>query len=417
MEETLSLFQLNEYIKRVIALNFEFPVWVSAELSQVKQSRGHYYIDLIQKDEQSEKIVAQSSAVIWANVFWFLKKKLGDFIYELLRDGVELRLKVNVDFHERYGLKLIVEDLDASYTMGKLELARRQILETLRKKRLLEKNAALPLPAVIQRIAVLSSEKAAGFQDFLKQLEENAYDYQFSYTLYEVALQGDRAERDVVNALSDIGESPVAFDCVVIVRGGGARIDLAAFDNLAIGIAIANLPLPVITGIGHEIDQTVADLVAHSFCKTPTAVAELLIDHNAAFETEILSLEQSLLTFSRRNLQEAASSLTRLHDWLKQLPVQQFRNESRKLDRISELIFRESKSRVIRNLEKLDAIEKLIQSLHPDNTLKRGYSITTDEEGKIITSAKVLQTGSLIKTRLAEGKLESIIKLLDTSND
>ncbi|RKZ09334.1 exodeoxyribonuclease VII large subunit, partial [bacterium] len=282
--DTFSLLELNAHIRQVVALNFEQLIWVSCEISQARQSRGHHYLELVEKAEHSDDIRAQSSAVIWARTFSRIRKKCGDLIDDILQDGVEVRVQVRVDFHERYGLKLVIEDIDPSFTMGNLETRRREILETLQKKGLVEKNGLLPLPVVPQRIAVLSSEHAAGYHDFMQHLRENPYEYHFDTHLFPVALQGSSVEKEVVTALQSVAKAAVHYDCVAIIRGGGSRLDLSGFDNLAIGEAIAHCPIPVFTGIGHEIDQSVADIVANYALKTPTAVADAIIEMTATFE-------------------------------------------------------------------------------------------------------------------------------------
>lgn len=409
MDEALGLFELNEYVRRVIALNFEAPVWVRAELSQVKQSRGHYYLDLIEKEESSDKIKAQSSAVIWANTFWFLRKKLGDILFDILQDGMELKLKVYVDFHERYGMKLVVEDLDPSFSMGQLEIARRKILEQLKEERLLERNSLLPLPRVIQRLAILSAENAAGYQDFIKQLEENGYGYQFEFSLYPIAVQGDRVERDVVKALAEINSCQQDFDCIVIVRGGGARIDLAAFDNYAIGAAIANSSLPVVTGIGHDIDQTVTDLVANRFCKTPTAVADFLIEYNARFEALLMEREKILGRLGNIFLEGQRASLIRAQHWLELLPKTVFSEQGKTLQAQQNMLIQLGRSKLKEQSTRMQHMHAILRNLDPVNTLKRGYSITEDEEGNIITSPEGLRKGQSLKTKIAGGQIHSQI--------
>ncbi|MDX1408831.1 MAG: exodeoxyribonuclease VII large subunit, partial [Saprospiraceae bacterium] len=256
--ETFSLYELNEHIRRVIALNFEDPVWVRCEIAQIKEARGHHYLELIEKDDEGDQIKAQSAAVIWSRQISFIRRKCGDVVQQVLQAGVEIRIRVRVDYNERYGLKLMIEDLDPSYTLGNLELKRREVLQILHREGLIGKNATLPIPAVVQRIAVLSNRQAAGYQDFLHHLRSNAYAYRFELDLVPVAVQGQRVEAEVSRAIREISKAAGHYDCIVLIRGGGSRIDLSGFDNLEIGRAIGQCPLPVFTGIGHEIDQSVA---------------------------------------------------------------------------------------------------------------------------------------------------------------
>ncbi|MBK8855130.1 MAG: exodeoxyribonuclease VII large subunit [Saprospiraceae bacterium] len=290
-----TLFELNEYIKRVIALNFQEPVWIECEISQVKESRGNFYLDFVQKKEDSDEVVAQSSGYLWYKSALFLKKKLGDLFGALLKDGTAVKIKVYIEFHERYGLKLNIEDIDPSFTIGQLEMLRQKIIQRLKEEGKLNSNKLIPIPSVVQKIAVISSETAAGYIDFVQQIQHNIYGYQFTHTLFSAALQGSNTEKEVTAALMNIYERADEFDIIVIIRGGGSKLDLAGFDNYLIAHTISVSPLPVIAGIGHEIDLTVTDIVSYFSAKTPTAVAAWLIDHNAGFESKISDKASQIL--------------------------------------------------------------------------------------------------------------------------
>ena len=284
MPSSYSLYELNEYIRRVIALNFAEPIWVNAEISQIKEVRGNVYMDLVYHDDQTNEIKAQISAGIWFKSYLFLKNKLGALLPSLLSEGTHVLLKVQVEFTERYGMKLIVEDIDPSFTIGQMEMNRQKILQKLFDEGLTHQNKLTKLPVVIQRIAVISSDNAAGYIDFINHLSQNPYGYQFKTTLFRASLQGQNTEREVCQALNDISEDASKYDCTVIIRGGGSKLDLAWFDNFNIGARIAKSPIPVMTGIGHDINATVADTVAHTTLKTPTAAADFIISHNICFE-------------------------------------------------------------------------------------------------------------------------------------
>ncbi|MEO1263712.1 MAG: exodeoxyribonuclease VII large subunit, partial [Bacteroidota bacterium] len=287
-----SLYELNEYVRQVLALNFSEALWVRCELGQVKHSRGHCYLDVLQKSENGEEIVALSQAVIWALKMRDLRNKLGLELDVLLQEGIEVLLLVKIDFHERFGLKLMVQDIDPAYTLGQLALKRRETVLQLKKEGLLELNKQINLPAVIQRIAILSSESAAGLKDFLNEMSTNQFGYSFQFNLFPVAMQGTNVTADFSKALKKIKIED--FDALVIIRGGGSKLDLVAFDDYELCKKIAKVKLPVICGIGHEIDETVLDRVAHSSLKTPTAVAGYIIQHNMTFETNILELSLQL---------------------------------------------------------------------------------------------------------------------------
>jgi len=406
--DTFSLLELNAHIRQVVALNFEEPIWVSCEISQVRQSRGHHYLELIQKAEHSDDIRAQSSAVIWARTFSMIRKKCGDVIHEILQDGVEVRVQVRVDFHERYGLKLVIEDIDPSFTMGNLETRRREILETLQKKGLIEKNGLLPLPIVPQRIAVLSSEHAAGYHDFMQHLSENPYGYHFDTHLFPVALQGANVEKEVVAALHAVKNAYLHYDCVAIIRGGGSRLDLSGFDNLAIGIAIANCPLPVFTGIGHEIDQSVADSVANSSLKTPTAVADAIIEITAAFEGLIDELDLDIKRVIQSKVVQAQNELRNAQTMLAYIPAQRVTSHRAFLDSVTPQLKRTA-SFIIKQLDQnLQTATTVLTAVEPSNVLARGFSITR-KNGKVISNISDLKSGDQLNTEFHIGEIKSTI--------
>ena len=239
IKETYSLFELNGFIKRVISLNFDEAIWVRCELSQVNNSRGHYYLNLIEKDPQSDQIIAQSSAVIWRNKVHEINNNLAIPLDDILKEGQEVAMLVQVDFHERYGMKLVVNNFDTSYTLGKLALKRQQTIAELKKLKLLDVNGRLPLPEVIQSVAIISGETAAGFQDFCRQLQKNPYGYGFKARLFQAAMQGQNVEEEVGNALKQIDTLRDEFDVVVVIRGGGSRLDLSDFDSFALNVTAA----------------------------------------------------------------------------------------------------------------------------------------------------------------------------------
>jgi len=404
--KSYTLHQLNEYIRRVVALNLSDAIWVSCEIAQIQESKGHYYLNLIQKGEDHEEIIARSEAILWNNQFRQLRRKIGKEIQEVLQQGMQVLLKVKVDFHERYGLRYQIEEVDPAYTMGQLALQKRQTLLQLEKENLLTKNRDLPLAPVLQRIAILSSEKAAGYQDFVRQLETNIYEYQFDCQLFASAVQGgQQAESGLIRQLKRIDEMADLYDCIVIVRGGGASIDLMLFDQLALCRTIAEMKLPVLTGIGHDIDQTVADTVAWEALKTPTAVADFIINQNTQFEAQVLELGRRLQGNMQNQLADELISLNRLDDHLK-LNIRNLLNtENRMMDYLAEAIPERFK-KVGKEAENLlNLLEARQQILSPESTLKRGYSLTY-QNGKIIRSVKEVKKGELI-TLLQDGEVKS----------
>lgn len=404
--KSVTLYELNEYIRRILALNLSEALWISCEIAQASESRGHYFLELVQKSESEENIVAQASAVIWQNNLRQLRRKIGVTLDSLLQDGMEVLLKVKVDFNERYGLKLIIEDIDPAYTLGKLELKRRQTIEQLRQQGLLENQKILSLPIVLQRIAIISSERAAGYQDFLQHLQQNTYGYKFQLHFFQSAMQGDLVESEMLQRLKAISTAKENFDCVVIIRGGGARLDLNAFDNFNLAKAVATLPIPVFTGIGHDIDETVLDLVAHASLKTPTAVADFLIAHNLKFENTLVNISLVLKSNTLQKINNQALFISNLTKNIHFHTQQQFFRQHQMLDFIENTVPRLSNYQLQFAKQNLDTLEKMTELLSVESTLQRGFAIVA-KNGKIVRSKQDVSSGDEIFTRLIDGEFTS----------
>lgn len=404
-----TLFELNEYIRQVFALNFGDALWINAEIAQLGESRGHHYISLIQKSVEDAEIIAQSEAILWAGNLRQLKRRLGKVVDQILQEGVSVLVQVKIDFHERYGLKLIIEDIDISYTFGKLALERQAIIESLRKKRLLDKNEQLTLPSVVQRIALISSENAAGLQDYISQLRENPYGYDFRNHLFPANVQGVHAEAQILAQLERIRLRKSEFDAVVIIRGGGSKLDLGAFDSLDLCIMVAKFPLPVLSGIGHDIDETVLDLVAHTALKTPTAVAEFLINRNLHFESKILELGTVLQFLAQQQIEEQQYQLQSIEQYLNLQTQQIIQTEQHNLQFLQQQLNHTAFQTIEKAQLQLNNFEQIINLLDPDATLKRGFSITY-HQGNPITKNSKLKAGDLLETKLAAQTIVSEIK-------
>jgi exodeoxyribonuclease VII large subunit len=401
-----TLLELNQFLKRIVVANLPEPIWVTCEIMQIGNSRGHYYIDLIEKDEITQQIVAQSQAVMWSGTYYRLKKKIGANFNNLLQSGIQVMVQVKVDFSERYGLKLVIENMDPAYTLGQMEMQRQATIEQLKKEKLLVKNSQLTLPKIPQRIAVISSTKAAGLQDFLEELTNNQYGYDIKYRLFEAAMQGQFSEKEIVGALQNIDLQKRDFDAVVLIRGGGSKLDLSGFDSLRLCQTLANFPLPILTGIGHEIDESISDLVAHTSLKTPTAVATFLVERFLNYELEISQLYQLIQ-------QETQSVLNRNNQFLEQIEQNvkyaiktKLFNTERMVDYIDNEIPKLVKSRLRMASSQLALIEKTVELLNPETMLKRGFSMVT-KDGKIITSKKLLNKNDIIETHFADGKVDA----------
>jgi exodeoxyribonuclease VII large subunit len=404
--QVYTLYELNTYLRQVLALNFQQPLWIAAELASVGQSRGHWYFDLVQKGE-GDALLAQGQAMLWAADYRRMRAAKGTALDAVLREGLEIKLQVKIDFHERYGLKYQVLDLDPAYSLGQLELLRRQTIQTLQQLGLLARNRALPLPTVLQRVAVISSGGAAGFQDFLKQLTDNPFGYRFFCDLLDVAVQGKAAEAEINAALALVAQRRDRYDCAVILRGGGARTDLGVFDSLELCKAAAHCPLPLFTGIGHDTDESILDLVAHTALKTPTAAADFLVQRNLHFETALLQLaavarehgehalktalleikatESALQWGVRENLRSAVQRIQVVEDRLPALAAQTFRG----------------------HVAALEHAEVVCRAFDPAGVLRRGYSITT-KNGKAVRAAFEIAEGDVLETKLQDGVVRSV---------
>jgi len=405
--EAYTLYDLNEYIRRVIALNFEEPIWIQCEIGQCKESRGQYYLELIEKDEESGEIKAKSSAVIWYKSFLFIKKKLGDLTSAIIQDGSEIKIKVQLDFNEKYGLKLIVLDIDPSYTIGQHELSKRKIYEQLKKEGVLEINSTAALPSVVQNIAVISSKTAAGLQDFIQELNDNSYGYNYNLTLFNSSVQGANAEREIVASLREIGENSARYDCTVIIRGGGSKLDLSCFDSYNIAMEISRSKLPLIIGIGHDIDQTITDLVAHTSLKTPTAVASFLIEHNQNFEENILALHNEILFITDQLVSSSRAKIEAKEILLSNISSKIIQSKALSLDYIKTRIPEMSLRIIKQQQDNLAMVTRIINSNTIASVLRKGYAIVR-QNGKHVPDKKSINTREEIELEFIDGK-EKII--------
>jgi exodeoxyribonuclease VII large subunit len=315
MEQKLTLLQLNELIKETLTGAFPSSVWVIAEVSELKENRnGHCYLELIEK--QGSEIVARTRATIWSYTYRMLKPYFETTTGQFFTSGIKILVQVSVEYHSSFGLSLNIKDIDPVYTVGDMAMQRREIINRLQAEGVFEMNKELELPLVPQKIAVISSATAAGYQDFMNQLDNNEFGFKFYTKLFQATMQGVETVPSIINALERIFQYEDFFDAVVIIRGGGATADLSSFDNYDLAFNITQFPLPVITGIGHEKDDTIIDLVAHTRLKTPTAVAEFFISGMERFYDRMLEMENEIIRITRdsidsrqKELEAAASTL------------------------------------------------------------------------------------------------------------
>lgn len=379
--ERISLFQLNTFIKRALAANFSNAVWVTAEIAQVSHSRGHIYLEMVEKSPDTQAVIAKARGNIWKSTVGLLEQKLGPLFQELLQEGTEILFSAKVTFHELYGISLQVEHIDPAFTMGKLEMERQETIRFLQSKGKMDLNSQHPLPPVLQHIAVLSSPTAAGYGDFKAHLEHNDLGYRIHWDLFPVAVQGAQVSEEIMTTLESIQNRAKPYDAVIIIRGGGSKLDLAAFDDRALCLAIADYPYPILVGIGHERDQSIADMVAHTALKTPTAVADFILHHNMQFEEQILTMGLQIQNAIMDLIQNKTNQLNQLTSQLK-LASQTFLSEKMNQINLAESNIQYTSRQLIKTTQKeLAFLEKRIDNAHPKNILKRGYAIIRDETG------------------------------------
>lgn len=453
-QKSYSLKELNLLVKETLSQYLSQAYWVVGEISEIKEHySGHCYLELIQKDEGSDNIVARARATIWSYSYRILKPYFESTTGRKLAPGLKVMVLAQVSFHEVYGYSLNITDIEPTYTIGDLELKRRETINRLIADGVFDMNREQTLDLLPNRVAVISSPQAAGYEDFLKQLLGNRNRYRFSIKLFEAVMQGEDAETSITQALSNIYNEIDRFDLVAIVRGGGASADLSCFDSYTIASHIAQFPLPVITGIGHEKDTTVADLVAYKAVKTPTALAEYLIDLASEAEQHYLSRVDSLVELSTSFIESSKSQLIFLADQLKsasQLTVSRHKNRLTKtwsslpvlakfytyksllqvndlkeqvksvaqnyiytpriaIEKYQKELKKHTLQSLTANKQKVDFFGRLIETMNPINTLKKGFTITMID-GKCVKSVGEINDGILITTKFWDGEIKSKVE-------
>lgn len=407
--EALSLYDLNALVRRSLEQCLPDEYWVQAELSDVRtNSTGHCYLEFIQKDPRSNNLIAKARGTIWANVYRLLKPYFEESTGQAFVSGIKVLVQVTVSFHELYGYSLTVQDIDPTYTLGDMARRRREILKQLEEEGGLTLNKELEMPVLPQRIAVVSSPTAAGYGDFCHQLKNNSRGFFFHTELFPALMQGDRVEESVLSALDAILNRQEDFDAVVIIRGGGATSDLSGFDTYLLAAACAQFPLPIITGIGHERDDTVLDSVAHTRVKTPTAAAEYLINcmDLAADELEVLisQLHESV----RSRLTEEHRKLISYRNRIPSAVVRRVSDAKLALLTTRKDISLAVQTLLSRQRHRLELLQQRLADASPEKMLARGYSITL-KDGKVVKNGDVLQLNDEIVTRLYQGEIVSIV--------
>lgn len=449
--EAIQLHELNAQIKSVLREGFILPVWIIAEINQINIHRsGHCYMELVEKDVLQDTIIASIRGTIWASSYQRIAAIFRNTTGQELQSGMKVLLKAQVDFHEVYGISLNIRDVDPNFTLGDQARKRAEILEQLREAGVLTMNQELELPRVVQRIAIISSSTAAGFEDFIQQLTRNSNNFKFYWKLFPAFMQGDQAVQSILGALDRIAEYQDFFEAVVIIRGGGSKTDLSYFDDFNLAYYITQFPIPIITGIGHERDESIIDEVSHTRCKTPTAVASFILEQAEQFEAELDWLKDQISHESRNQLlnhrhqmmqlsngvRNAAQSFNlKMKDSLRENALKANHLSKRfmklwqdplnriqgRLPAASSLFLNRQKTqqqhfvsqisnKLKRSLEnekhRVVLVSRITEHLNPENILKRGYSISYFQ-GSALKDPAVLKPGDEIFTRLAKGSFKS----------
>lgn len=431
--QELSLLELNNRVKGAVLNAFPETCWVRAEMSDVRTNAasGHCYLEFIEKNPVTGQLVAKARGSIWAKTFRMLKPYFEMETGQRFASGLKVLVKVSIEFHELYGYNLTVLDIDPAYTVGDMIRKRMEIIRQLKEEGVFTLNKELPLPTLPKRIAVITSPTAAGYEDFLNQLANNKAGYPFYTKLFPALMQGERTEESVIAALDRIYRHIDCFDVVVIIRGGGATSDLSSFDSYLLAANCAQFPLPVITGIGHERDDTILDMVAHTRMKTPTAVAEFLIGQMDKVAEELDALQQAVCMLSNDILLRQKNFLQLLGSRLPALAVNRIERNRSLLQRLGGQLPAMASSLLQRRASSLDTLqlhlknrvetklteqnrfiqltEQFVKMASPDYVLKRGYSLTL-KDGKIIKQAAGLNKGDELTTRFVDGEIRSTIK-------
>jgi exodeoxyribonuclease VII large subunit len=429
-QDFLTVSQLNNYIKDVVSAGFPQPLWICGEIQGLERNRGkkHVFFELVEKDPASQEIISRIGLVIFANRKAHIEAvlKQAENAFEL-RDDIEVKFSCQVDFYVPHGaMRLVVENIDPTHTLGKLAQQRQKLIALLKEKGVLDQNKKLELPLVPLKVGLITSDDSAAYNDFISEIKKSGYS--FKIYLRNSIMQGKSTEADVCKAIDELNHLP-NLDVIVITRGGGSIADLSCFDSQKIAEKIAGSRLPVLSGIGHEINTTITDLAAHTFAKTPTAIAQFLVSRIQEFLTALDEAGKSIMEESlsriegeREKIKSFAfglqnftgsyfrghnAQLIRLTEALKQRPVNLLKDRMKGLSQQEEAVQRAIKLRFQQENLKLRGYEKIVDFVHPINTMKRGFSVTRSSDGKIIRHVKDIKPNQLIKTEVVDGVIES----------
>ena len=409
-KETYSLSQLTRFINQVVKVNFESPVWIKAEISELREaSNGHCYLEFIEKDPDTDTLIAKIKANIWANTYRMLKPYFESSTGQQFHAGIKVLVSVTVDFHDVFGLSLNIRDIDPTYTLGELAKRRQEIIRQLEKDGVMEMNKSLEMATLPNRIAVISSPTAAGYDDFCNQLDNNPDGFVFYKKLFPAIMQGDQAADSIIEALDNIYGHVDLFDVVVIIRGGGASTDLACFDSYELALNCAQFPLPIIAGIGHQRDLSIVDMVAHTSVKTPTAAAALLIEMMEEARDRMTDAYTAIYQLLHQRVQSQQQKLADISWKIRHSLINKTSDKKLTLERQKSRLIQAVRLAINTQKNKLAILENSIERHSPAFLLKYGYTITT-VNGKRLSSVNDVQDGDVIKTYVSDGEVKSIVE-------
>lgn len=418
-------------MRETIEIGLPDDYWVEAELSEVREVRGHCFMEIVQKDERSNTLIAKASAKCWANRWTLIRPYFERITGQHMCAGLKVLLRVRADFHEAYGFSLVVSDVDATFTLGDMALRRQEIVSQLKAEGVFDMQGQLMIPMFAQRVAVVSSETAAGYGDFCEHLINNDYGLAFAPKLFPAVMQGENVERSVISALDQINAMVDDFDVVVIIRGGGATSDLSGFDTLALAENVANFPIPIITGIGHERDESILDMISCVKVKTPTAAADFLIDRLALVLGRLEAAREKITTGVKRKIDAEKLRVCAIYDKIPMMfsliktrqdalmdgllaranaaIMRTLANKNATMDMLSHAIKPAIEYKMNSERQRLALLSQNLAAVDPELLLSRGYSITL-YKGKSVRDPSVLVQGDEIETRVKKGVIKSVVK-------
>lgn len=405
--EHLTLQELSTAVKSILTKGLAPSYWVVAEISELRlNSTGHCYLELVEK--QGQRILAKSKATIWANTYVNLSLWFEKMTGSQLKEGMKILCNTAVQYHEVYGLSLNIRDIDASYTIGEKAANRQKTINQLTEDGILTMNKELPLNMVLQNIAIISSPTAAGYEDFVDQLKNNTNDYHFNTNLYEAVMQGNTSAQSIIDALLKIHENSLEYDAVIIIRGGGSQIDLDSYDSYELSTYIAQFPMPIITGIGHERDESIADIVAHIALKTPTAVAEFIIGTSFSYESDMIESLRKISEVCSHEISEHKQNLGQLNSALTIASKSLILTKRHKFSSLAIQLQQTTKFHIHHQHQQLSSLQHNLEILSPENVFRRGYSITTSD-GKLIQEHAKLKKGDQLITETLDRIIHSTV--------